>query len=108
MYILNFIRGFCMAWVDSVSGVSGSTVAFILGFYDSFVNDLNNLISGNKIKRIRELKFLSKIEIGWVVGFIILSIPLIFKSERKTLIGNKKNIIYFNNRNNCSKINDFL
>ena len=32
--ITNFINGFCMALADSVPGVSGGTVAFILGFYD--------------------------------------------------------------------------
>ena len=48
MYILNFIRGFCMALADSVPGVSGGTIAFILGFYDDFVNSLNNLISSDK------------------------------------------------------------
>lgn len=119
MYILNFIRGFCMALADSVPGVSGGTIAFILGFYDDFVNSLNNLISGNKIGRINAFKFLSKIGIGWAsglilsvlfitnifekniyeisslfLGFIISSIPLIIKSERKTLINNKKHIIF--------------
>ena len=109
MYILNFIRGFCMALADSVPGVSGGTIAFILGFYDSFVNALHNLISKDKIKRLKALKYLSKIGIGWVVGFIlsvlfitsifekniyeinslflgfiISSIPLIVKSEIKT------------------------
>ena len=119
MYILNFIRGFCMALADSVPGVSGGTIAFILGFYDDFVNSLNNLISSNKSGRISALKFLSKIGIGWAsglilsvlfitnifekniyeisslfLGFIISSIPLIIKSERKTLINNKKYIVY--------------
>ena len=119
MYILNFIRGFCMALADSVPGVSGGTIAFILGFYDDFVNSLNNLISNNKIDRINALKFLAKIGIGWVIGFIlsvlfitnifekniyeisslflgfiISSIPLIIKSEIKTLINNKKHILF--------------
>ena len=119
MYILNFIRGFCMAIADSVPGVSGGTIAFILGFYDDFVNSLNNLISNNKIDRINALKFLAKIGIGWVIGFIlsvlfitnifekniyeisslflgfiISSIPLIIKSEIKTLINNKKYILF--------------
>ena len=108
-----------MALADSVPGVSGGTIAFILGFYDDFVNSLNNLISGNKIGRINAFKFLSKIGIGWVtgfilsvlfitnifekniyeinslfLGFIISSIPLIVKSERKTLKNNKRNIIF--------------
>ena len=119
MYILNFIRGFCMALADSIPGVSGGTIAFILGFYDDFVNSLNNLIANNKINRINSLKFLSKIGLGWVLGFIlsvlfitnifekniyeisslflgfiISSIPLIVKSEMKTLVNNKKYIIF--------------
>ena len=119
MYILNFIRGFCMALADSVPGVSGGTIAFILGFYDDFVNSLNNLISSDKNGRIIALKFLAKIGIGWIVGFIlsvsfitsifekniyqisslflgfiISSIPLMVKSERKILIGNKRNAIF--------------
>ena len=36
-YIINFVNGFCMALADSVPGVSGGTVAFILGFYDKFI-----------------------------------------------------------------------
>ncbi len=60
-----------MALADSVPGVSGGTVAFILGFYDNFVNALNNLISSDKIGRINALKFLTKIGVGWVVGFIL-------------------------------------
>ena len=28
--LINFIRGFCMALADSVPGVSGGTVAFLL------------------------------------------------------------------------------
>ena len=32
MYIINFIRGFFMSLADSVPGVSGGTIAFILGF----------------------------------------------------------------------------
>ena len=119
MYVLNFIRGFCMALADSVPGVSGGTIAFILGFYDDFVNALNNLISNDKKGRISSFRFLSKIGMGWIagfilsvlfitnifekniyeisslfLGFIISSIPLIVKSEIKTLINNKKHILF--------------
>lgn len=108
-----------MALADSVPGVSGGTIAFILGFYDNFVNSLNNLISENKADRLKALKFLAKIGIGWItgfilsvlfitsifekniyeisslfLGFIIASIPLIIKSERKTLKENYKNIVF--------------
>ena len=108
-----------MALADSVPGVSGGTVAFILGFYDDFVNSLNGLISGSNSDRLKSFKFLSKIGIGWVVGFIlsvlfitsifekniyeinslflgfiIASIPLIVKSEKKTLLEKKRKIVF--------------
>ena len=37
MIIFNLFRGFCMALADCVPGVSGGTIAFILGFYDKFI-----------------------------------------------------------------------
>jgi putative membrane protein len=40
------IDGFCMALADSVPGVSGGTVAFIMGFYDRFIGSINQLIFG--------------------------------------------------------------
>ena len=40
MYLVQFIRGFCMALADSVPGVSGGTVAFLLGFYDQFIDSI--------------------------------------------------------------------
>ena len=107
-----------MALADSIPGVSGGTIAFILGFYDEFVNSLHNFISGNKSQRINALRFLSKIGVGWItgfilsvifitsifekniyeisslfLGFIIATIPLIIKSERRTL-SERKNIIF--------------
>ena len=37
------INGFCMALADSVPGVSGGTVAFIMGFYDKFIGAVPNI-----------------------------------------------------------------
>ena len=71
MYLINFIRGFCMALADSVPGVSGGTIAFILGFYDKFIGSLDDLITGKKAEKIEALKFLIKIGIGWIVGFVL-------------------------------------
>ncbi|MGL5694379.1 MAG: DUF368 domain-containing protein [Peptostreptococcaceae bacterium] len=108
-----------MALADSVPGVSGGTIAFILGFYDDFVNSLHGILSGAKDERLNAFKFLYKIGLGWVtgfilsvlfittifekniydinslfLGFIIASIPLIVKSEEKTLKSNKRNCIF--------------
>ena len=69
--ILNFIRGFCMALADSVPGVSGGTVAFLLGFYDQFINSLNTLMSGSMAEKKQAIIFLMKIMVGWVIGFVM-------------------------------------
>lgn len=111
-HIVDAIRGFCMALADSVPGVSGGTVAFILGFYDKFINSIDAVISGKKEERIDAIKFLAKLAIGWVIGmiiavlflssvfenhiyavssvflgFIIFAIPVIIKEEKENLKG---------------------
>lgn len=48
MYIIQFIRGFCMALADSVPGVSGGTIAFLLGFYDQFIRSIDDLLRGDR------------------------------------------------------------
>lgn len=67
--LLNAVRGFCMALADSVPGVSGGTIAFLLGFYDEFINSLNDMIGKDNAKRKAALIFLVKLGIGWVIGF---------------------------------------
>ena len=118
-YVLNFIRGFCMALADSVPGVSGGTIAFLLGFYDKFIGSLDNLISGTKEERKEAIVFLIKIGIGWGVGFILamlvlanifeshiylissmflgfvlFSIPLVAMEEKEVLKGKYTNLIF--------------
>ncbi len=120
MYIINLLRGACMALADSVPGVSGGTIAFILGFYDDFINSLNTLVSKNsKDEKKKAIKFLINLGIGWViafllavlfisslfeshiyeisslfVGFIIFAIPLIVKEDKDVIKGNYKNAIF--------------
>ena len=61
-----------MALADSVPGVSGGTIAFILGFYDDFIGSLNSLISKNSTDdKKRSLIFLIKLGIGWIVGMVL-------------------------------------
>ena len=118
-YLVNGFRGFCMALADSVPGVSGGTIAFVLGFYDKFIKSLNDIIFGNKKERKAAIGFLIKLGIGWVIGmilatliltslfeshiyavssvflgFIAFSIPFIIKEEKKCLKGEYKNIIF--------------
>lgn len=116
-YLTNFFNGFMMALADSVPGVSGGSIAFILGFYDNFVNALDSLLY--KDKRKDGLKYLFKLGIGWIIGmalsvliltkvfethiyqisslfigFILLSIPIIIKDEKDILKKNYFNIFF--------------
>lgn len=81
--LITFFHGFCMALADSVPGVSGGTIAFLMGFYDNFVSSLNRLISGKKDERIAAIKYLVKLGIGWVIGFVsaILVLSRVFESH---------------------------
>lgn len=114
MFIIRMIQGFCMALADSVPGVSGGTIAFLLGFYDQFITSIDDLITGNVEKKKEALKFLVKLGIGWVIGFlmavvilssifeshiyavsslfigfIIFAIPLVVKEEKEVLLAHK-------------------
>lgn len=118
-YIINFINGFCMALADSVPGVSGGTVAFILGFYDKFIIALDDIFRGNFKKKKDAFIYLVKIGIGWVVGFIlavlflsnlfeshiyemsslfigfiIFAIPIVIKEELDSIKGKYRNILF--------------
>lgn len=120
MVVLNFIRGFCMALADSVPGVSGGTVAFLLGFYDKFIGSLDALIAGNKQEKMDAIKFLIKLGIGWIVGFllavsvlasifeskiyeisslfmgfILFAIPIVVKEEKENMNVNVPSILSF-------------
>ena len=73
MYVINFIRGFLMALADSVPGVSGGTIAFIMGFYNKFISSLNALTSTKKtdVNKKDAIIFLLKLGIGWITGMVL-------------------------------------
>ena len=81
--ILTSVGGFLMALADSVPGVSGGTIAFIMGFYDEFIGSIDALISGNRQEKIRALKFLLKLAVGWIIGFVsaVLVLTSVFESH---------------------------
>lgn len=114
MYLIQFIRGFCMALADSVPGVSGGTIAFLLGFYDRFILAIDDLLTGGKEKKKEAFFFLLKLGIGWIcglisavlvlasvfeshiyaisslfIGFILFAIPLVVREEKETLLSKK-------------------
>lgn len=66
--ILTAFHGFCMAVADSVPGVSGGTIAFILGFYEQFLNALHNLFGKDRAARKAAIQYLLKLGLGWGIG----------------------------------------
>lgn len=68
--------GFCMALADSVPGVSGGTVAFIMGFYDKFIGSVHNLVFGKWEEKKSALLYLAKLGVGWIVGMVMAVILL--------------------------------
>ena len=117
--IRQFLYGVSMALADSVPGVSGGTVAFILGFYDKFIGSINDLVYEKGAKRKEAFLYLVKLGLGWILGmagavpvlatvfethiyvvsslfmgFVAASIPFVIKEEKETLKGKYHNIIF--------------
>lgn len=81
------MNGFCMALADSVPGVSGGTVAFIMGFYDRFIGSIHDLAFG-KIKEKKDaLVYMAKLGVGWIIGMVMAVILLsaLFESHIYTV-----------------------
>jgi len=114
MMLKEGIGGFCMALADSVPGVSGGTVAFIMGFYDRFIGSIHDFVFGNMDKKKEALKFLVKLA-GMIlavlilsslfeshiyvvsslfIGFIAGSIPLIIREEKDSFKEMGKGILF--------------
>ena len=91
--IVNSVRGFCMALADSVPGVSGGTVAFLLGFYDRFIGSLDDLFHGARAARFAAVRFLLTsffdthiYEVSSLfMGFIVFAIPIVVREELDAL-----------------------
>lgn len=85
-HLLTFARGFCMGAADLVPGVSGGTMAFILGIYHHLLDalhainlDLMRLILSLRWKdafRVFPWRFLSALGLGIVVAIVSLSRPI--------------------------------
>ena len=116
--IRTIINGACMSLADSVPGVSGGTVAFIMGFYDKFIKSTNDIFYAKGEDRKKAIFYLIKLGIGWAIGmitsviiltsvfekhiyvvsslffgFIIASIPLLIREEKKSFRFSIPNLI---------------
>ncbi len=117
--LVNMFHGLCMALADSVPGVSGGTIAFIMGFYDDFIGSINDIVFGNKEEKKKGLSYLIKLGIGWIfgmgcavvvltslfeshiyivsslfIGFIAASIPLVIMEEKESFRAVTKGLLW--------------
>ena len=81
------MNGFCMALADSVPGVSGGTVAFIMGFYDRFIGSIHDLAFGKMKEKKAAIVYLAKLGVGWIIGMVMAVIVLsaLFESHIYTV-----------------------
>lgn len=107
--------GFAMALADSVPGVSGGTIAFIMGFYDRFIGALDTLVYGSWRDKLNGFGYLLKLGIGWIagmllagaftsgiyklssmfLGFVIVSIPLIVIEQKNDMRDLRRGVGFF-------------
>ncbi|MBQ8912353.1 MAG: DUF368 domain-containing protein [Clostridia bacterium] len=118
--MVELIGGILMAFANSVPGVSGGTIAFLMGFFDDMVSSVNALLSKGRLSNKKKpIFFLLRLGLGWVVGFvlavlivtevfeshiyaisslfigfILFSIPLVIHEEKQTLKGRYYNVLW--------------
>ena len=111
--------GFCMALADSVPGVSGGTIAFIMGFYDQFIGSIHGLVFGSVKEKKEAFRYLIKLGVGWIlgmamaavllsslfesyiyvvssvfIGFIAGSIPVVIREEERSFRRSEKGFLF--------------
>ena len=117
--MFTILGGFLMGLANSVPGVSGGTIAFIMGFYEDLLKSLVNLVKGTKAERIAAIKLILKVVIpcgiglllavevlvkffdnhiyaisSLFIGFILGAFPVMIRDEAKCLKGKYYNIIF--------------
>lgn len=117
--MFTILGGFLMGLANSVPGVSGGTIAFIMGFYEELLKSIVNLVKGTKEEKKKAILLILKVVIpcgvglllavevlvkfldnniyaisSLFVGFILGAFPIIIKDEAKCLKGRYYNLIF--------------
>lgn len=67
-------------------GVSGGTVAFIMGFYDQFIGSIHDLVFGKRGEKKSALLYLAKLGAGWAVGMLLAVAVLLAPFESHIVV----------------------
>lgn len=68
-FIKNFLKGVAISISQIVPGVSGGTIAMILGVYDKLLHAINNILNDFK----NQYKILLQVFLGAIVGIFLFS-----------------------------------
>ena len=80
--IIRFLKGIVIGIAMIIPGVSGGTLAVLLGIYDTIIESINNIFKSFK----KSILTLLPIFLGAVVGFVLLIIPLSYGLQHCPLI----------------------
>ncbi|MGB6127193.1 MAG: DUF368 domain-containing protein [Psychrilyobacter sp.] len=68
--IKNIISGALIGIANIIPGVSGGTVALLLGVYEKLTESIGEFFTTSKNKKIESIKFLSQIFVGVIIGLL--------------------------------------
>ncbi len=91
---LSVVSGLLMGGADAIPGVSGGTIALILGIYDRFVESLNTVVRApfylrpgcDRTPLWRALRFLLPLGLGIAIAYLLVTKLLVGKSESPGLM----------------------
>ena len=69
--MLEFIGGLLMSLGGSVPGVSGGTIAFLMGFFDEMLNSVNTFLSKKSTQKKKSFFFLLRLVGGYLLGLAL-------------------------------------
>ncbi|GAA0116121.1 DUF368 domain-containing protein [Clostridium senegalense] len=68
-FLSNFFKGIAISISQIVPGVSGGTIAIILGIYDDLIHAINNILNDFK----NQYKLLVQVGLGAIIGIFLFS-----------------------------------
>lgn len=83
--IKNIVSGALIGIANIIPGVSGGTVALLLGVYEKLTESIGDFITSSKEKKIKIFKFLFQISVGVIIGILAFAkiIDLLYKNYKE-------------------------
>jgi len=91
---LAVLSGFLMGGADAIPGVSGGTIALILGIYERFIGSLSDVVHAplafkdpeRRAALVKALRFLIPLGVGLAIAYVLVTKLLVGKSEHPGLM----------------------